>query len=67
MATLPNACAFSVSNTPGNSSGFVVSAVASGPYRIPRAAEDGATAFLFVREDMTWEICESTYTHSSTT
>ena len=67
MATLPNACAFSVSNTPGNSSGFVVSAVASGPYRIPRAAEDGATAFLFVREDTTWEICESTYTHSSTT
>ena len=67
MATLPNACAFTVSNTPGNSSGFVVDAVLSGPYRIPRASEDGATAFLFVREGSVWEICESAYTHSSTT
>lgn len=67
MATLPNACAFTVSNTPGNSSGFVVAAVLSGPYRIPRAAEDGAEAFVFVREGDTWEICASVYDHATTT
>lgn len=67
MATLPNACAFSVSNTPGTGSGFTIAAVASGPYRIPRAAEDGAEAFVFVREGDTWEICESVYDHATTT
>jgi len=67
MATLPNACAFSVSNTPGTGSGFAIAAVASGPYRIPRASEDGAEAFLFVREGDTWEICESAYDHATTT
>lgn len=67
MATLPNACAFTVSNTPGTGSGFTIAAVASGPYRIPRAAEDGAEAFLFVREGDTWEICASVYDHATTT
>jgi hypothetical protein len=61
-----NACAFAISNTPGTSGAFIVSAAISGPYRVPRSADNGKTFKLYVYEGSAWEVCDSVYTHSGT-
>jgi hypothetical protein len=61
-----NSCAFSISNTPGTSGAFTVSAAISGPYRVPRSADNGKTFKLHVSEGSAWEVCDSVYTHSGT-
>lgn len=62
-----NACAFTISNTPGTSGNFTVSAADTGAVRVPGAAHDGAVCRLFIREGSAFEIRSGAiYTHSGT-
>lgn len=62
-----NACAFTISNTPGTSGAFTVSAADAGAVRVPRAADDAQVCRLFIREGTAFEIRSGAiYTHSGT-
>jgi hypothetical protein len=62
-----NACAFTISNTPGTSGAFTVSAADTGPVRAPAAAHDGQVCRLFIYEGTAFEVRSGAiYTHSGT-
>lgn len=62
-----NACAFTISNTPGTGGAFTVSAADTGAVRVPRSVDDAQVCRLFIREGTAWEIRSGAiYTHSGT-